>query len=62
MGGTDTGSDKKKRPITNFSVFVQNRLGYRYNLKLVMGWSETGTDKNNRLPVFDTFPVSDGNR
>jgi len=59
MGDTDTGSDKK-RPITNFSVFVQNRLGNRYNLKLAMGWS--GTDKNNRLPVFGTFSVFHGNR
>jgi len=61
MGGTDTGSDKKS-PITNFSVFVQNRLGNRCNLKLVMGWSEIGTGKNNRLPVFGTFSGFDGNR
>ena len=61
MGGTDTGSDKK-RPITNFLVFLENRLGNRYNLKLVMVWSEIGTDNNNRLPVFGTFSVFDGNR
>jgi len=54
MGGTDTGTDKK-RPITIFSVFVQNRLGNRYNLILVMGWSEIGFDTDTGFRNFFGF-------
>ena len=54
MGRTDTGSDKKS-PITNFSVFVQNRLGSRSVDFLVMLRSDTGFDTDTGFRNFFGF-------